>query len=123
MAQNTTEPAWCPWCPMDWVRSPQLEVECPTCGAHIGKPCMRPSGYTAWDFHGPRQELALARGVLGSCVGTCLPGKKAAAARQAIVAGAERGERIPEARRTPPQPAVRSAGTNRTKEVRQHGLF
>lgn len=57
----------CSRCGRTWPRDPALEVECPKCGAGIGRPCVarRPSGHVASaafagiSVHAERDQLAL----------------------------------------------------------------
>lgn len=56
-------------CGKVWPRDPALEVPCPTCNAHAGRRCYRPSGHPifAGGIHAARDLLADARGYYGPC--------------------------------------------------------
>lgn len=51
----------CHRCGQEWPRDPALEVECPTCHAPVGRPCVRPSEHKTWGGqpHPERDRLAM----------------------------------------------------------------
>jgi hypothetical protein len=56
-------------CDREWPRDPVLEVECPTCGASVGRKCKRPSGHGG-NFvhpHQSRDRAAVGAGHYGEC--------------------------------------------------------
>lgn len=74
-------------CDRTWSRDPVLEVECPTCGAPVGKRCRRPSEHTVWggEPHAERDRLADRHGHYGTCpLGEC--GLENVARREAAAA-------------------------------------
>ena len=61
----------CRNCGESWLEDPARQVECPTCQAKPGSPCMRPSGHRVFggQVHPARDGLALERGLLKKCGG------------------------------------------------------
>lgn len=84
MPRQSDESVFCkiPGCGRIWPRDPVLEVQCPTCDATAGSPCVvrRPSGHVhtaafgglpEWG-HDTRDLAADAAGVYGPCpLGRC----------------------------------------------------
>lgn len=70
-----TERVTCKTCGESWPRDPALEVECPTCHAAVGKPCMRPSEHRVFGGapHAARDTAAMAAGLLKKCPGAPVP--------------------------------------------------
>jgi len=59
----------CSRCGREWPRDPALEVECPTCGAPVGRRCQRPSQHGVFgnQLHPQRDIAAMAAGFLARC--------------------------------------------------------